>query len=61
VAECILCQIVIGEAPSHMIWQDDKHVAFLSTFLNTEDTTVVIPKEHHTSYAFDLPVKDPVC
>lgn len=38
-----------------MIWEDDKHVAFLSIFPNTEGTTVVIPKAHYTSYAFDLP------
>ena len=52
---CIFCKIVKGEAPSYKIWEDSKHVAFLSIFPNTEGTTVVIPKAHHTSYAFDLP------
>lgn len=51
---CIFCKIVKGEAPSHTIWEDEKHVAFLSIFPNTEGVTVVIPKAHYTSYAFDL-------
>lgn len=53
--DCIFCKIVKGEAPSHKVWEDDKHIAFLSIFPNTEGTTVVISKAHHTSYAFDLP------
>jgi diadenosine tetraphosphate (Ap4A) HIT family hydrolase len=52
---CLFCKIVSGESPSHTIWEDDKHVAFLSIFPNTKGTTVVVPKEHHPSYAFDLP------
>ena len=52
---CIFCSIVSGEAPSHKIWEDEKHLAFLSIFPNTEGTTVVITKDHQTSYAFDLP------
>lgn len=52
---CIFCKIIKGKSPSHMLWEDDKHVAFLSIFPNTEGTTVVIPKAHYTSYAFDLP------
>ncbi len=53
--DCIFCKIVSGESPSHKIWEDAAHVAFLSIFPNTEGTTVVIPKAHYTSYAFDLP------
>lgn len=52
--DCIFCKIVTGEAPSHKIWEDEKYLAFLSIFPNTEGTTVVIPKEHLPSYAFDL-------
>ena len=54
-SECIFCNIVLGKRPSHKVWEDDKHLAFLSTFPNTEGTTVVITKAHHPSYAFDLP------
>ena len=53
--DCIFCKIVKGEAPSHTIWEDEKHIAFLSIFPNTDGATVVIPKKHYTSYAFDLP------
>lgn len=52
---CIFCKIVKKESPAHIIWEDDQHLAFLSIFPNTEGTTVVIPKNHHSSYAFDLP------
>lgn len=53
--DCIFCKIIKGEAPSHKIWENEKYIAFLSIFPNTEGTTVVIPKAHYTSYAFDLP------
>ena len=53
-ADCIFCKIVSGEAPSHKIWEDENHLAFLSIFPNTEGVTVVIPKKHYPSYVFDL-------
>ncbi|MBP9822516.1 MAG: HIT family protein [Candidatus Pacebacteria bacterium] len=56
--ECIFCKIVSGELPCHKIWEDEKHLAFLSIFPNTEGFSVVITKEHYSSYIFDLP--DPV-
>ncbi|MEK7151098.1 MAG: HIT family protein [Patescibacteria group bacterium] len=52
---CIFCKIVMGEASAHKIWEDNKHLAFLSIFPNTEGFSVVITKEHYSSYAFDLP------
>jgi len=55
--DCIFCKIIKGESPSHKIWEDHKHLAFLSIFPNTEGATVVIPKTHYSSYAFDLPDK----
>lgn len=54
-SECIFCKIVSGELPSHKIWEDDRHLAFLSIFPNTEGVSVVITKEHYPSYVFDLP------
>ena len=53
--DCIFCKIVNGEISYHKIWEDDKHLAFLSIFPNTEGATVVIPKKHYASYAFNLP------
>ncbi len=52
--ECTFCKIVSGEFPSHTIWEDERHIAFLSIFPNTGGTSVVIPKKHYPSYAFDL-------
>lgn len=53
--DCIFCKIVAGELPSHKIWENDDHLAFLTIFPNTEGASVVIPKQHHASYAFELP------
>jgi histidine triad (HIT) family protein len=53
--DCIFCKIVKGEAPSYKVWEDEKHLAFLTIFPNTEGFTVVVTKEHYESYAFDLP------
>ncbi len=52
---CIFCDILHKKAPAHLVWEDADHIAFLSIFPNTEGVTVVIPKEHYSSYAFDLP------
>ena len=52
---CIFCKIISGEAPSYTIWEDNQHLAFLSIFPNTEGVTVVVPKKHYESYAFNLP------
>lgn len=53
--DCIFCRIVKGEIPSAKIWEDKKHIAILDIFPNTLGQTLVIPKDHHTSYAFDIP------
>lgn len=50
---CIFCKIVAGEAPCHKVWEDEKHLAFLTIFPNTPGATVVITKGHNPSYAFD--------
>lgn len=51
---CIFCRIVRGDSPAHMVWEDEKHLAFLSIYPNTEGVTVVIPKKHYSSYVFEL-------
>lgn len=53
--DCIFCKIVKGDIPANKIWEDDKHLAFLTIFPNTPGFTVVVTKEHYSSYAFDLP------
>ena len=54
---CIFCKIVNGEMSAHKIWEDEKYLAFLSIFPNTEGFSVVITKEHYPSYALDLPTE----
>ena len=53
--ECVFCDIVAGTVPCHRVWEDDEYLAFLSIFPNTPGVTVVIPKQHWSSYAFELP------
>lgn len=52
---CIFCQIVKGESPSHKVWEDENFYAFLSIFPNTKGITLVIPKKHYQSDVFELP------
>ncbi|WP_197734991.1 HIT family protein [Photobacterium damselae] len=41
---CVFCEIVKGKLPCHKVWEDDKHLAFLSIYPNTKGFTVVILK-----------------
>ncbi|CAI2431254.1 HIT family protein [Serratia liquefaciens] len=52
---CIFCDMVAGKVPCHQIWEDEGHIAFLSIYPNTDGFSVVIPKAHYPSYAFELP------
>lgn len=52
--ECIFCEIVSGNMPSYTVWEDENHMAILGIFPNTKGMTVVFPKTHYSSYAFDL-------
>jgi len=52
-SHCIFCKIANEEEPCHKVWEDEKHIAFLSIFPNTEGYTIVMPKIHYPSYAFD--------
>lgn len=51
--DCLFCQIAQGKVPCHEVWSNETHLAFLSIFPNTEGVTVVIPKDHYSSYLFD--------
>ncbi|MGE3769652.1 MAG: HIT family protein [Bdellovibrionales bacterium] len=52
---CLFCGFVDGSVPCHKVWEDDKHMAFLTIFPNTPGVTVVITKDHHDSYFADVP------
>ncbi|WP_237414689.1 HIT family protein [Acinetobacter nectaris] len=51
---CIFCKMVNKEIEHHIVAEDEKFLAFLSLYPNTRGATVVIPKQHFSSYAFDL-------
>jgi diadenosine tetraphosphate (Ap4A) HIT family hydrolase len=51
--DCIFCKIIEGSIPCHKIWEDDKHIAFLTIFPNTTGFTVVASKKHLPSYFAD--------
>ena len=53
--DCIFCLIAEGKAKCHKLWENDEHMAFLTPFPNTEGFSVVIPKIHYPSYAFEVP------
>lgn len=50
---CIFCKIVKGEIPSFKVWEDDKHLAFLSIAPIIDGHTLIIPKAHF-EYIFDM-------
>ncbi len=52
-SDCLFCQIAHGVIPCHEVWSSDTHLAFLSIFPNTKGVTVVIPRDHHSSYIFE--------
>lgn len=53
--KCIFCEIVAGNIPSNIFWQDDEHIAFLSIDPNTEGFSCVIPKKHYGSDVLKMP------
>ncbi|MFA5086231.1 MAG: HIT family protein [Candidatus Paceibacterota bacterium] len=56
--DCIFCKIIKGEMESVRIWEDKDFIAILDINPNTRGVTLVMPKAHHDSYAFDMPEKD---
>ncbi len=46
-SDCIFCQIVAKKLPAHIIYEDDKSLAFLDINPNTPGHALLIPKEHY--------------
>ena len=46
--DCIFCRIVAGDAPSFVVAQDDRTVAFLDRGQVTQGHTLVVPSSHAT-------------
>ncbi len=47
--KCIFCEIVCGNIPAPIFWENDEFLAFLSIDPNTEGFSCVIPKQHFGS------------
>ncbi len=54
-AGCIFCRIVAGELDSAKIWEDGEFLAILDLNPNVKGMTLVLPKKHYDSYAFEMP------
>jgi histidine triad (HIT) family protein len=50
---CIFCKIKKGQIPSHKIWEDEKHYAFLDINPISPGHMLLIPKNHQ-DYLFDM-------
>lgn len=44
--DCVFCKIVAGRLPSHKVYEDARHVAFLDINPFSEGHTLVCPKRH---------------
>lgn len=53
--DCVFCKIIAGELPSYKVYEDDEFYAFLDIFPNTPGMTLLVPKKHYDSYAFEMP------
>lgn len=53
--ECLFCNFASHKEECFKIWEDEFFIAFLNPYPNTKGFTVVIPKEHHSSYLFEVP------
>ncbi|MFH1780164.1 MAG: HIT domain-containing protein [Candidatus Micrarchaeota archaeon] len=55
---CVFCKIIAGEIPCFKVWEDDAFLAFLDINPNTKGMTLVIPKKHFDSNAFEMNNED---
>jgi len=54
----LFARIIRGELPQWRVWEDDRHVAFLTPFANTPGFTVLVPRAHLPSDIFGLELQD---
>jgi len=53
-SDTIFDKIIRKEIKSYIVWEDEKHIAFLTPFPNTPGLTVVIPKQNPGDYIFSI-------
>ena len=52
--DCIFCKIIDKEIPAHIVWENERFLAFLDVRPVNPGHLLIIPKEHIES-VFDLP------
>lgn len=52
--DCIFCKIANKEIPAHIVYEDDKYMAFLDINPHTPGHVQVIPKKHYR-WVWDVP------
>lgn len=52
--ECFFCRLIAGKEPARIVYEDAKHVGFLTPFPNTPGFTVLATREHIPSYVMDM-------
>lgn len=55
--ECVFCAIVAGDAPAHVVHDDEATVAFMDINPATEGHVLVVPRRHSRDL-WDLPPED---
>src|SRR6185295_10202350 len=55
-ASCFICDIVVGRAahPHHVVYEDERAIAFLNRFPTVEGYTLVAPREHREQVTGDF-------
>lgn len=53
-SNCIFCKIVQKEIPAHVVYEDDRFLAFLDIRPLSPGHTLVIPRDHHR-WVWDVP------
>ena len=51
---CVFCEIAAGRTPAHLVYEDDRWVAFLDARPLFPGHALVVPREHHEAI-WDLP------
>ncbi|MES2215702.1 MAG: HIT domain-containing protein, partial [Patescibacteria group bacterium] len=52
--DCIFCKIAAKELSAHIVYEDDKFIAFLSINPDAPGHTLIIPKTHYR-WVWDYP------
>src|SRR5689334_6297325 len=51
---CFICQIVAGELPHHIVYEDEQSNAFLNAYPTLFGHTLVAPRAHHEQVTGDF-------